>query len=113
MFDSNYTSVNWLESNEAYRSWEKIGDNFRLRDYIISAKFYDSDHVTAGETDTDLCLKMLLGEDFERIKRIAILLNAPTDGQFGYIRLHYEKDKRTDYTTIVIKPFPYASIPTG
>ena len=54
VFDNGYTDIKWLKSNEAPDSWGKVEEHpncEQLTKCIITAKFYDSDHVTDDYID--------------------------------------------------------------
>ena len=108
IFSKNYSDVEWIESNpEAFDSWEKINNDPELIEYMATAKFYDSDHITKGETNTGKSIIDLFGQD--NYQNYAIVISAPTKIKSGHLKFFYKKSgaSKVNYNTIVIKPIPY------
>jgi hypothetical protein len=72
--------------------------------YIINAPFFDSDHVTRGETPTGETLKTLLPNNQWMTK--SYLVTEPTQFEDGVVYLRYTKNGRQDYNTIQIPALP-------
>ena len=105
LFDENYTGVMWQNANpDALQSWEKI-DKPDLIEYMKTALFYDSDHPTAGKTNTGKSIYDLFGEEYQNY---AIVINPPSEESNGHILCYYKKSNssKLHYNTLIIKPIP-------